>query len=384
MGQLPYKIKVSKEEIEDLKIRLANTRWPDEVTDANWHYGVPLQKMKGIIQYWKDEFDWQSQEAYLNSFANYQIEIEGLTIHFIHEKGKGKKRTPILLTHGWPSTFYEMLKIVPLLTSSNVDGESESHSFDVIIPSVPGHGFSSKPTKRGFADRDVARIWVKLMDALGYGKFMTYAYDLGASITGLLCLDYPDKIIGYFTTSPGNPSPPFPADTILTPDEIKYRQVGRQSYENKGGYAHLLGTYPQTIGYSLNDSPAGLAAWIIEKWYLWTIIPGADFNVNFAIDELLTTVMIYWVTQTINSANRYYREEVKWPELQDKIEVPMGIALNATQPHERPPREYIERMCSDIRYWIELPKGGHFVAFEEPMLIAACIREFYDILLSDL
>ena len=209
------------------------------------------------------------------------------------------------------SSFFGMLKLVPLLTSPEIYEGQTRDSFDVIIPSIPGHGFSSRPTNRGFSDHDVAGIWVKLMAELGYDRFLAHGYDIGASITGLLCLDFPEKVIGYHTTSPGNPSRPFPANFNFTKEEITFRQVRKQWYEKEGGYAHLLGTYPQSIGYSLNDSPTGLAAWIIEKWYLWTISPNANFNVNFTKDDLLTTVMIYWVTETINSANRYYREEVR-------------------------------------------------------------------------
>jgi pimeloyl-ACP methyl ester carboxylesterase len=377
----PFKLATPELVLKDLHRRLANTRWIDEVEDAGWYYGIPLGYMQEIVAYWQQGFDWRKQERYINSFPNYQIEIDGVNIHFVYVKGHGQKTLPLLLTHGWPSTFYEMLQLATLLADPEKHGGQPDEAFDVVIPSVPGHGFSDMARRRGFADREVAALWVKLMAALGYNRFAAHGYDLGASITGLLCLDYPERVIGYHTTSPGNPSPHIPADTSYwTDDEKAFLNVLEDWRRQEGGYAHLLGTRPQTVSYALNDSPVGLAAWILEKWYMWTLPSSGSLDAHFSKDDLLTTVMLYWLTQTINSANRYYREDVRWPGPDDRIRIPVGVALTATQAYERPPRSYVERICSDIRYWVDLQCGGHFVALEESARIAQSIRAFFTLL----
>jgi pimeloyl-ACP methyl ester carboxylesterase len=244
---------------------------------------------------------------------------------------------------------------------------------------VPGHGFSDRPAQSGFNDYHVAKLWIKLMATLGYQRFAAHAHDLGASITGLLCLHHPEYVIGYHTTNPDNPGPVIAPDAPdLTDAERAYLAAKRQWVHNESGYAQIQRTRPQTLAYGLNDSPAGLAAWILEKWHVWTKQPGENGALPFTQDELLANVMIYWVTQTINSANRYYHddEDIPFPQPGDRIHVPLGVALT-TQPHERPPREFVERLYPDIRHWVDLPRGGHFVALEEPQLVAESIRAFF-------
>jgi pimeloyl-ACP methyl ester carboxylesterase len=374
----PYEVRVPREVLEDLQTRLAHARWPDEVEGAGWGYGVPLAYMKELVEYWREGFDWQAQEERINSFHNFRAEVGGIGIHFVHERGKGSDPMPLIVTHGWPSSFYEMLELVPLLTDPQSHGAGPADAFDVVIPSVPGHGFSERPTQRGFEDRRVAELWVKLMEGLGYDRFAAHAYDLGASVMGLLCLDHPERVIGYHTTSPANPAPyRGPGEPELTDAERVFLEYLERWYREEGGYAHILGTRPQTLAYGLNDSPAGLAAWIVEKWYVWTDPPSGDLETHFTKDELLANVTIYWVTETINSANRYYREELRGPGPQDRVQVPTGVTLTATQQFERPPREYHERLFPDTRRWAELGRGGHFVALEEPELLAEAIRAFF-------
>lgn len=373
----PFTIETPRGELIDLRERLVKTRWPHGVSDEDWYYGTPLRAILDLTAYWQSGYDWHAQERHINRFANRLIDIDGTTIHFVQVRGKGPNPMPLLLTHGWPSTFYEMLPLAQRLADPAAYGGSAAESFDVVVPSVPGHGYSDKPIERGFADRHVAALFVKLMAELGYERFGAHAYDLGASITGLLCIDFPEHVIGYHTTSPANPAPYLPPDATFTPAERDYRRLLEKWYIEEGGYAHLLGTRPQSIAVALNDSPVGLAAWILEKWHMWTLPPSGDLFEHFSRDDLLTTVMIYWLTQTIGSANRYYREEVDWPGPDDRITVPVGVALTATQAYERPPREYVERICSDIRHWVQLPRGGHFVALEEPDLLADSIRAFF-------
>jgi pimeloyl-ACP methyl ester carboxylesterase len=376
----PYQVQIAEETLQDLKERLRRTRWPDEVENAGWNYGIPLEVMRELMEYWRDQFDWRAQEQYINSFSNFHTSIDGSGIHFIHERGQGPKPLPLLLTHGWPSSFYDMLKLIPLLTDPANHGGEATDAFDVVVPSIPGHGFSDRPLQPGFEDYQVAKLWIKLMTGLGYERFAAHAYDLGASITGLLCLHHPEYVIGYHTTSPANPGPALAVDTPdLSEAERAYLAYEKTWYREEGGYAHILGTRPQTLAYGLNDSPIGLAAWIMEKWYAWTNPPGENRPLSFTKDELLANVTIYWLTQTINSANRFYFEgqHTPWPKPGDSVRVPLGVALTATQQFERPPREYVERLYPDIRHWVELPRGGHFVALEEPQLVAESIRTFF-------
>lgn len=379
MNIQPFTVRIANSDIEDLMQRLEHTRWPDEVTDAGWEYGIPLKLMQDMVQYWQTEFDWHKVEQRINSFSNYKAEIDGMEIHFIYERGSGSKACPLLIPHGWPSSFYEMLDLIPYLTHPERFGGDPEDSFDVILPSLPGHGFSARPVQPGFEDRQVAHILVKLMEGLGYRQFGAHGYDLGASVLGLLCLDYPEKVIGYHTTSPGNPSPYIARESPLTVAEQDFLAYMKQWYNEEGGYAHQLGTRPQTLAYGLNDSPAGLAAFILEKWYMWTGLSNEDFFQSFSKEDLLANVSIYWFTQTINSANRYYFEgkHTQWPGPTDTSPVPIGVSLTATQRNERPPREYVERLFSNVRMWAELGKGGHFVALEEPKLVAQNIRKFF-------
>lgn len=379
----PYTIHIPNKTIDDLKIRLGMTRFPDEIPDTDWQYGIPLALMKEMVHYWEEEFDWRKVEKKLNAFSNYKVNIDGIDIHFIYERGSGENSIPILIPHGYPGSIYDMLELIPYLTTPEKFGGESHNSFDVIIPSIPGHGFSESPLKKKFEDRQVANIFLKLMKLLDYEKFGAHGYDLGASILGLLCLDHPESVIGYHTTSPGNPSPFISEDTITTKPEKDYLSICKQWYSAEGGYAHILGTKPQTSAYSLNDSPIGLAAFILEKWYLWTLPPNDDLFEQFDKETLMANVSIYWFTQTINSANRFYFEgkHTKWPDQNDFSVVPLGVSLTATQSHERPPKEYVERLFPNIVFWKELNTGGHFVATENPQLVAKHIQEFFNMLL---
>lgn len=374
-----FTVHIEEKEIEDLRKRLDLTRWPDEIRDSHWEYGIPLDFVKDMVDYWRNDFDWRSVEDKINSFTNYMVNLDGMDIHFVYERGHNPNPVPILIPHGWPSTFYEMLDLIPYLTNPERFGGSAEDSFDVVIPSIPGHGFSSIPRTAGFEDRQAAGILVKLMKELGYSRFGAHGYDLGASILGLMCLDHPQNIIGYHTTSPGNPSPHIVQDMSLSEAEQEFLSVCNQWYREEGGYAHILGTKPQTLAYLLHDSPAGMAAFILEKWYLWTSPTGGDLLRHVSREDLMANVSIYWYTQTMNSSNRFYFEgkHTKWPGSSDFSRVPHGVSLTANQAHERPPREYVERLFPNIVRWEELDKGGHFVAAEDPRLVADRIRTFF-------
>jgi pimeloyl-ACP methyl ester carboxylesterase len=376
----PFAVAVPDAVLADLRERLARTRWPDEVVGAGWAYGVPLGYLKELVAYWRTGFDWRAQERRLNAVANFRAEVDGLGLHFVHQRGRGPAPLPLLLLHGYPSSVHEMLGLIPLLADPAGHGGDPADAFDVVAPSLPGHGFSDRPTQPGFEDRRVADLLVALMAGLGYDRFGAHAYDLGASVMGLLCLDHPERVVGYHTTSPGNPRPYLgPGAPPPTEAERAYLEYLDRWAGEEYGYGHLLGTRPQTVAYGLNDSPAGLAAWIVEKWWAWTAPPGGDLAAHFSADELLANVTIYWVSETINAANRFYYEgrHTRWPGPGEVARVPLGVALTATQAFERPPREYVERLFPDVRRWVELPRGGHFVALEEPALLAEQIRAFF-------
>jgi pimeloyl-ACP methyl ester carboxylesterase len=385
----PFTVHVSDDVLDDLRQRLAHTRWPDEVVGAGWSYGVPLAYIQELVHYWHMHFDWRTQERHINSFAQYRADIDGFGIHFIHERGKGPNPLPLLITHGWPSSFVEMLDLIPFLTDPVRFGGDAADAFDVVIPSLPGYGFSDRLTKQGKQPEAWQMLWAKLMEGLGYQRYGAHAGDIGASVTSRLALQFPERVVGYHTTEPSiMPGAYSRSDALpLTDAEHAYTQVQARFRDVEDGYAHIQATRPQTLAYGLHDSPSGLAAWIVDKWYSWTAPPTGDLGAHFTQDQVLTNVMIYWVTETINSANRAYYSDGHWrnPDAnQDandgsdrRLRVPVGVMLTATQPIERAPRAYVERMATDIRRWVELPRGGHFIAMEEPQLVADNIRAFF-------
>jgi pimeloyl-ACP methyl ester carboxylesterase len=375
----PYRIAVPQAVLDDLAERLARTRWPDEVRGADWDYGANLAYMQDLVEHWRRRFDWRVQERALNAFAHFRAEIDRLGVHFVHERGRGADPLPLLLTHGWPSSFVEMLKLVPLLTDPARHGADPTDSFDVVVPSVPGFGFSDRPAARGMTRSRVAGLWVRLMEGLGYERFAAHGNDIGAVITAFIGLDYPDRLLGLHTMMPGfPPPPPGVGASELSEAERAFLEVQRRWEEVEGGYNRIQESRPQTLAYGLHDSPAGLAAWIVEKWRAWTD-PGGDLERHFTKDELLTNVTLYWVTETAGSSSRSYYERARDPRKvgpDERIRVPTGVALS-TEAVQRAPRERVERRYTDIRRWTEFPRGGHFMALEEPELLAADLRAFF-------
>jgi len=375
----PFKISIPREILDNLHQRLERTRWPDEVHQSGWRYGANLEYMKELADYWLTKFDWRAQEQRINSFASYQAVVGDLRVHFVHERGKGPNPIPLLITHGWPSSFVEMLELVPMLTDPASHGGKASDSFDVIVPSVPGYGFSERPLQAGMTRWRVAELWAKLMDGLGYRRFGLHANDIGAVISGWLAFDHPEKVIGFHTMMPTFPPPSFDeSQTPMTEAEKSFQAFVDAWDQDEGGYQAIQTTRPQTLAYGLNDSPVALMAWIVEKWRAWTN-PNGNIEDYFSKDELLANVMIYWATETANSSIRSYYErahDTRSLSSNDKIRVPTGIALTM-EAVERAPREWVERRYADIRRWTEFPSGGHFLAAENPKMLAVEIREFF-------
>ena len=379
MDVQPFKIQVPEAVLEDLRERLARTRWPDEIPGSGWDYGSNLAYIKELVEYWRTGFDWRAQEKAMNAFTQFRATVDGLGIHFIHERGKGPNPLPIIITHGWPKTAFEMSKIIPLLADPASHGGDPADSFDVVVPSGPGYGFSDHPTQRGMDYWRIADLWAQLMtDGLGYQRFVAQGGDWGASVTAGLGYSYPEHVVGIHMTLVGGAQPYLgPGARELSEAEKAYIEERESWRQAEGGYAHIQGTKPQTLAYGLNDSPAGLAAWIVEKWRSWSDC-GGDVERRFTKDELLTNVTIYWVTQTINSSTHLYYESQRstWSLKQgDRIEVPCAMALFPRELFHQP-REWAERSLN-LQRWTEMPRGGHFAALEEPELLVEDIRAFF-------
>ena len=379
MKTQPFQINVSQTVLDDLRERLARTRWPDEVEGAGWDYGSSLGYMKELTAYWQDGFDWRKQEAALNGFAHFKTEIDGFGIHFIHEKGKGPNPTPLLLLHGWPDSFYRFYKIIAMLTDPEKYGGKAEDSFDVIVPSLPGFGFSEHSLARGGVDS--SELFTRLMtDVLGYERFGIQGGDGGSPIAQFMANAHPEAVDGIHLTDLGWHNVLTADAPNLSPAEHEYLKTLEQSSFTEGAYAMIQGTKPQTLAYGLNDSPVALAAWIIEKFRAWSDCDG-NVEVKFSKDELLTNVMIYWATQTINSSIRGYYDGMhrQWnEETQDESaqnnKVPVGMAIFPKD--NPPPRETAERFFN-VQRFTKMPTGGHFAALEEPELLVNDLRAFY-------
>jgi len=375
----PFTIAVENSVLDDLRQRLADTRWPDEIPNTGWDYGSNLTYIKELVDYWRTDFDWRAQEAKLNAFNHFKSEVDGLDIHFIHEKGKGPNPIPLIITHGWPSCFFEMTKIIPLLADPASYGGDAADSFDVVAPSLPGFGFSDHAQDRGMEIQRVAGMWNKLMSQnLGYPKFGAQGGDIGSGVTARLGFAHSDTLYGIHLTSITRPTPYLgPGSKPVTDAEQALITQRDKWFQDEGGYNHIQGTKPQTLAYGLNDSPVGLAAWIVEKYRTWSDC-GGDVEKRYTKDELLTIVTIYWVTQTISSSTRMYFENQKhlWTmEKDQKVPTPAGMAM-FPQEISKPPREWGERSYH-VRRWTEMASGGHFAALEEPQLLAEEVRAFF-------
>ena len=368
----PFSVNIPQPILDDLKLRLKQVRWPDEITDSGWNYGSNLSYMKELTEYWQHTFDWRKIENEINAYPNFTAEINGHQIHFLHIRGIGKRSVPLIITHGWPGSFLEMMKLIPLLT------EDPDLSFDLVIPSIPGFGFSGKVTVPGCSSADVADIWHQLMTKLGYERYGAQGGDIGSGISTWLSLKYPSNIIGLHLNYISGSYKPYLQDGEQLSDEVvAFQKTGAEWSAREGAYAAIHATKPMTAAYGLNDSPVGLCAWIIEKFNGWSDNNGNIENV-FTKDELLANVTLYWITQTIHSSMRMYNENSKKPMIfgkDDFVNVPVGFAKFPKE-LPTPPRSYVEKGFN-IQHWTEMPAGGHFAAVEQPELLARDLRDFF-------
>ncbi len=372
----PFSVHVPDDVLEDLRSRLRHTRWPEPLPYPGWTAGADLDYLRDLAGYWASSFDWRAQERRLNSFPQFIADVDGQAIHFAHQRGQGPSPFPLVLTHGWPSSFVELLNLVPLLTDPAAHDGDERDSFDVVIPSLPGYAFSSRPRKPGACTaRTWANLWARLMtQILGYPRFGAQGQDIGAAVAISLGADHPDVVAGIHL--PGVLTFP-PKDQPLSEEGKAFLARQERFRSLEGAYAHQQGTYPQTLAYGLTDSPIGLAAWIVEKFRSWSDC-GGDLERRFTKDELLTNISIYWVTGSINSSFLFYYDSQHDPERRPpaRIEVPVGVALFPKENPVTGPREWAEGAYNIVR-WTEMPRGGHFPAAEEPELLAREIREFF-------
>ncbi len=373
MSIQPFEAKISLEVIADLKTRLANTRWPDEISGTGWDYGTNLEYLKELTAYWQKDFDWAAQEKALNTFSHFRAHLNNFGLHFIHERGKGPNPLPLVLLHGWPSSFWQMQKIIPLLTDPATHLGEAADSFDVVVLSLPGYGFSDRPGQPGMSVGGIAKLLAKLMtEELGYNQFGGRGSDLGAGVLQQLGLSHSENLIGLHSSGTNTYISNVPDN--LSEAEQEFVAKAQQWSFQEMGYAMEQSSKPQTLAYGLNDSPVGLAGWLVEKFRRWSDCEG-DLEKRFSKDELLTNLTIYWATETINSSMRLYYETVRDPGQGGRVEVSTGMLMSSKDMFPTP-REWAERSYQVDR-WTEIERGGHFLEWEEPELVAQDLRTFF-------
>ena len=352
----PFRIHVPDEVLDDLRVRLRRTRWPGQIPGIGWKQGTELDWLRNLVSYWSDTFDWRAWEQRLNRLNHFIWD----GIHFIYQRATSGRGMPLVLTHGWPSSFLDFIEMLPML-----------EDFDVVIPSLPGYGFSPRPPEVGINYRYVSQRWHQLMGELGYSRYGGGAYDFGSGVTTILALDHPESVIGIYLATLESDLTPAVNDVELSDIERSYLAVTRRWDETERGYSAIQSTKPQTVGYGLNDSPAGLAAYVGEKWYSWSDDTPSD-------DFLCATLTLYWVTQTITSSMRDYWDNRWHPVERPYIDTPTGFAVFAHQkvPEGEPPRSYLERVYN-IQRWTVFPRGGHFAPVEEPAALARDLIAFF-------
>src|SRR5438093_9399867 len=388
---VPFKIQVPEAVLTDLKRRLAQSRFADEFPDAGWDYGTNLAYLKSLVEYWREKYDWRAQEKRLNAFDQFKTNIDGVDVHFIHQKSKNPNAMPLLLLNGWPSSIIEYEKVIGPLTDPVAYGGRSEDSFHVVIPSMPGYGFSGKPRERGYDPERIARMWIQLMARLGYTRYAAHGSDWGNGIATRVALDDPTHVMALHLAGCGG-APAAPANpSNQTP--LTARPNSAVDAAHNLGYQEIQSTKPQTLGQGLSDSPAGLASWIIEKWYGWSDHDG-DLEKVFTKDELLTNIMIYWATNSLTSSARIYYESrhmlgglapTPFPRPERRVSLPTGCGSfplqydrrgNPVDTSSAEARKAAETRYNVVRF-TTMPHGGHFPAYEQPKLWMDDIRAFF-------
>jgi pimeloyl-ACP methyl ester carboxylesterase len=370
----PFQIHATDAELDDLRRRLAATRWPEAEPVSDWSQGIPLAYLQEVCAYWGEKYDWRAREARLNAFPQFRSEALGLGVHFIHLRSPEASAMPLLITHGWPGSIVEFHKVIGPLTDPVAHGGDAADAFHVVCPSLPGYGFSDKPSEPGWGAEKIADAWAALMAGLGYARYVAQGGDWGALVTTRVGIQDPEHCQGIHLNMPIAPPDP------ETMNDLSEREQGAlasmQHYERwDSGYSKQQSTRPQTIGYGLVDSPAGQAGWILEKFWSWTDCDGHPENV-LTRDELLDNVMLYWLPATGASSARLYWESFSNPSL-ETVQVPTGCSIFPKEIF-RCSRRWAEKRFPNLVHWNELERGGHFAAFEQPEAfveeVRACFR----------
>lgn len=368
----PFTVAVPQPDLDDLRQRIRDTRWPEPATVSGWEQGVPLEDLRRLAEHWAGDYDWRRLEAELSAYPQFRTEISGLGIHFLHVRSPYPDAIPLVLSHGWPGSYLEFLDVIGPLTDPPAFGGSAAEAFHLVCPSLPGYGFSDRPAESGWNIHRIAAAWIELMDRLGYHRFGAAGSDWGTSVSTLIGAQAPDRVIGIHLIPPlvaPDRTVPFTADEQRAVDQLAERS------RTGSAYGELHATKPQTLGYALTDSPIGLCAWIAEKYRSWADPAGPGVS----DDRLLDTVTLYWLTRTAASSARLYWESIaevgRWfsEATTDLITAPMGASIFPAEV-PRPSRRWAERRFADIRYWGEPAAGGHFAALEVPDLYVAELR----------
>jgi len=374
----PFRIEIPDAALEDLRRRLAATRWPDPEPVDDWSQGIPLAYVQEVCAYWAEKYDWRAREAALNQHPQFVTTIDGVDIHFVHVRSPHEDARPLVLSHGWPGSIVEFQKVIGPLTDPTAHGGNAEDAFHVVCPSLPGYGFSGKPTQPGWGVQKIADTWSTLMQRLGYTRYLAQGGDWGAMVTTCIGIQDPEHCAAIHLNMPI--VPPDPATMGELTEAEKSALAGMQHYTDKdSGYSKEQSTRPQTVGYGLVDSPSGQAAWILEKFWSWMDCDGHPENV-LTRDELLDNVMLYWLPATAASSARLYWESFNTPPM-DTPKVPVGCSIFPKEIF-RSSKRWAEKHFGSLLHWNELTRGGHFAAFEQPETFVKEVRACFGSLRS--
>ena len=371
----PFEVHVPQAALQDLKRKLANARWPDKEPVTDWSQGVPLAKAQSLVEYWRTRYDWRLVESTLNGLPQFRTQIDGLGIHFIHVRSKHENALPIILTHGWPGSILEFLQVIAPLTNPTVYGGKPDEAFHVVIPSLPGFGFSDKPTEPGWRLPRIANAWAVLMARLGYSNYFAQGGDWGAGVTSWMAKQQPSGLAAVHLNLPILfPPPPPPPSGYTAEEQAALAQLGEYA-RDASGYASIQGTRPQTLGYGLADSPVGQAMWIYEKFQAWSDNKGDPADA-ISVDRMLDDITLYWLTDTAASSARLYYESFARDFARMPLELPVAVSIFKGDVFT-PPKVWGVETYSKLFYWNEVPRGGHFAALEQPELFVAELRKSF-------
>jgi len=371
----PFKVHVPQAALDDLKKRLATARWPDKEPVTDWSQGVPVAKAKALVEYWRNRYDWRRVEQTLNGLPQFRTQIDGLGIHFIHVRSKHENALPVILTHGWPGSVLEFLQVIGTLVDPMAHGGKADDAFHVVIPSLPGFGFSDKPTESGWRLPRIASAWAMLMARLGYSHYVAQGGDWGAGVTSWMAKQRPSGLVAIHLNLPILfPPPPPPSGGYTAAEQAALAQLGKFGSDGSA-YASIQGTRPQTLGYGLADSPVGQAMWIYEKFQAWSDNKG-DPAEAISIDHMLDDITLYWLTDTAASSARLYYESFAKDFARMPLDLPVAVSIFKGD-FFTPPKVWGDQTYSKLFYWNGVPKGGHFAALEQPELFVAELRKSF-------